>query len=146
MPRRHAPFILAATCLSLLAGGCAEYRPMVTDAFVTLGGPQARVTVAFSDGDHKALLAWHQGRSTHAGKGKKRGHNPHGDVSQLPPGIRKQLARGKGLPPGLKKQRLPNTLEQHLSPLPDGYARFRIGTDFVIMDLHANLVVDLIKT
>lgn len=144
MTPRHTAILLAAACAAVLAAGCADLQPMVTDAAgsVTLSAPHARVTVAFSSGDRAALLAWNDG---HHAKGHGHGHNPHGDASELPPGIRKQLARGKGLPPGLDRQRLPDTLEQRLSPLPDGYARFRVGTDFVIMDLRANLVVDLLR-
>ncbi|MFP3943208.1 MAG: hypothetical protein ACLFWF_04910, partial [Alphaproteobacteria bacterium] len=66
----------------------------------------------------------------------RRGYRP------LPPGIRKNLRRGKPLPPGIAKQYLPERLEERLPPLPGGYARFVVGDTLVIVDDHG-IVVDL---
>ncbi len=61
---------------------------------------------------------------------------------KLPPGHAKRLARGMPWPPGVPYSPLPEHIERQLQPLPKGYARFIAGTDVVIVDLGARLIVD----
>src|SRR4051794_3786942 len=69
----------------------------------------------------------------------------------LPPGIRKNLARGKPknlargkpLPPGIAKQRLPQSLSVRL-PVVDGHDWIRIGTELVLVGIATNLVAQVI--
>jgi hypothetical protein len=51
----------------------------------------------------------------------------------LPPGIAKNLQRGKSLPQGIAKTRLPKTLESSL-PKRSGLERYQVGPDVVAVD------------
>ncbi|MBD2187587.1 hypothetical protein H6F41_05440 [Pseudanabaena sp. FACHB-723] len=64
--------------------------------------------------------------------------------SSLPPGIRKNLARGKGLPPGIaKKVLLPRNVVSHLN-LPSNTNIIVIGSNIVVIDPISNLVLDIL--
>ncbi len=63
----------------------------------------------------------------------------------LPPGIAKNLARGKPLPPGIAKRYLPNNLVGLLpSPL-SGTNRVIIGSDIFLIELSTGLILDVIE-
>src|SRR3546814_11959923 len=53
-----------------------------------------------------------------------------GKVKELPPGIRKKLARGGAMPPGIAKQVLPDGLPRQLPPRHRSEER-RVGTECV---------------
>ena len=69
----------------------------------------------------------------------------HGYVgyAPLPPGIRKNLARGKPLPPGIAK-RFDNRLLGQL-PHYDGYEWRQVGTDVVLVTLATGLIYEIIS-
>jgi hypothetical protein len=64
-------------------------------------------------------------------------------VTTLPPGIAKNLARGKPLPPGIQKVFLPSDL---LSTLPNypGYEYLAAGKDVLLVNKTTNLVADIL--
>lgn len=66
-----------------------------------------------------------------------------GPTQSLPPGIRKNLARGKPLPPGIAK-RFDNRL---LSQLPryEGYEWQQVGTDVVLVTLATGLIYEILQ-
>lgn len=139
--------VLIAAVVALGGFGCAGYDASVRGLAGTLvlQDESTRIAIHFSDGDRRYVHDYYASHRASRGGKKGRGHNPHGNFDELPPGIRKQVAQGKGLPPGLAKKRLPDDLERRLSPLPDGYVRFRIGTDLVIMNTKTNVVVDILS-
>jgi hypothetical protein len=51
----------------------------------------------------------------------------------LPPGIRKNLARGKKLPPGIARQLPPNAMLSQLPGAPPGHEWRVCGTDLVLV-------------
>lgn len=61
----------------------------------------------------------------------------------LPPGIRKNMARGKPIPPGLAYNRLP---APYLATLPrySGYEWRGYGSDLVLVSIASNLIADVI--
>jgi hypothetical protein len=67
----------------------------------------------------------------------------HAVPDDLPPGIRKRLARGKGPPPGIAKRYLPSDLEGRL-PARSGVERRVVGTDVVLVAIATNVVLDII--
>ena len=67
-----------------------------------------------------------------------------GKVKPLPPGIRKKLARGGTLPPGIAKQVLPDGLHRQL-PARDGQDYQVVGTDVVLVDRATKVIVDVLK-
>ncbi|AJE20965.1 anti-virulence regulator CigR family protein [Azotobacter chroococcum] len=65
-----------------------------------------------------------------------------GDAQPLPPGIRKQLARGKPLPPGSARNfdsRLTSQLPRY-----DGYEWRQAGTDVVLVALATGLIYEVL--
>lgn len=65
--------------------------------------------------------------------------------SSLPPGIRKNLARGKGLPPGIaKKVLLPLNVVNHLN-LPSNTNIIVIGSNIVVFDPISNVILDILS-
>jgi len=67
-----------------------------------------------------------------------------GKVKELPPGIRKKLARGGAMPPGIAKQALPDGLHRQLPPR-DGQHYEIIGTDVVLVETATRVIVDVLK-
>lgn len=65
--------------------------------------------------------------------------------ASLPPGIARNLARGKPLPPGIARQFLPAQLDAILPPPPAGYGRFVIGEDLVLIELSSGLISDMAR-
>ncbi|MEQ8603448.1 MAG: anti-virulence regulator CigR family protein [Marivibrio sp.] len=65
--------------------------------------------------------------------------------TDLPPGIAKNVARGKPLPPGIAKRGLPSDLEGRLPPLREGLERIIVGDDVTIVEEGTRIVVDVLK-
>lgn len=62
----------------------------------------------------------------------------------LPPGIRKNLQRGKPLPPGIAKQQLDPRLVSRL-PYHEGYEWLRVGTDLVQVSISTRVINDVLN-
>jgi hypothetical protein len=61
----------------------------------------------------------------------------------LPPGIRKNLARGKPLPPGIAKKYAPAPMVSRL-PVHPGHEWRVVGTDLVLVAVATAVVVDIL--
>ena len=66
-----------------------------------------------------------------------------GGYSSLPPGIRKNLARGKPLPPGIAKKVVPGPLLGRLPQYP-GYEWRISGTDLILIAVATMVVADIL--
>jgi hypothetical protein len=64
-------------------------------------------------------------------------------VKPLPPGIAKNLARGKPLPPGIAKTRVPDAVLVQLPWRPRDYTVFLVGDRVVLLDAKG-LVADIL--
>jgi hypothetical protein len=73
---------------------------------------------------------------TGAGKQKK--------SKGLPPGIAKNLARGKPLPPGIAKQQLPQDLVRQLPPVRTGYERVVVDGRVLLVDIATQVISDVL--
>lgn len=62
----------------------------------------------------------------------------------LPPGIAKNLARGKPLPPGIAKKSVPTSMLNELPYYP-GYEWKMVGDDLVLIALSTALVTAVIN-
>jgi hypothetical protein len=64
----------------------------------------------------------------------------------LPPGLQRQLVRNGKLPPGLEKkiEPMPQAVEVHLPPLPEGRRRIVVSGNILLWDDKANVVLDII--
>ena len=65
-------------------------------------------------------------------------------ATALPPGIAKNVARGKPIPPGIAKRGVPNGLSGQLS-LPSGYELQTVGTDVVLIEAGTRIIADVLK-
>lgn len=66
-----------------------------------------------------------------------------GAVKPLPPGIAKNLERGKPLPPGIARTRVPDAVLVRLPWRPAGYTFFVVGDRVVLLD-GKGLVADIL--
>lgn len=99
-----------------------------------VGGVVAGVLLAVLTDDERRII--HDYFHDHAGN--------FGKVKPLPPGIRKKLARGGAMPPGIAKQTLPGDLYRRLPPR-DGQAYQIVGTDVVLVEVATRIIVDVLK-
>jgi hypothetical protein len=63
----------------------------------------------------------------------------------LPPGIAKNLARGKPLPPGIAKQHLPDALQSKLPPAPTGYERLVLDGRVLLVEIATQVIHDILS-
>ena len=97
------------------------------------------VSVTFSDAETRIISAWYKDhRSTKKGKRGKGGRNA------LPPGIAKNLTRGKSIPPGIAKQYLPEGLRQDLPAPPGGYERIIVGGKILLVEIATQVIHDVL--
>lgn len=101
------------------------------------GGRRARDHDARQDRDLGNILI------TAAEKALIRDHYRGQAAQSLPPGIRKKVARGKPLPPGIAKN-FPADLHGRLPPRP-GYDWRTVGPDVVLIEAATGVVVDVLK-
>jgi len=71
------------------------------------------------------------------------GTAPFGQPQGLPPGIAKNLARGKPLPPGIAKRYLPQNLQIQL-PRP-GYEWLIVDNDILLVIAATSVIVDVLQ-
>jgi len=100
---------------------------------------EVSVSAVFSKGEVDIIAQWYQdhGSRTAYGNGKKK---PKG----LPPGISKNLARGKPLPPGIAKQFLPQGLNALLPPPRDGFERVVIDGRVILVEVATRVIHDIL--
>ena len=66
-------------------------------------------------------------------------------LKSLPPGIEKNLARGKSLPPGIAKQVLPAGLLKLLPPAPRGYERILVSGKVLLVEIATQAIHDVLE-
>lgn len=69
--------------------------------------------------------------------------HPVADAQSLPPGIRRNLARGKPLPPGIAKRVAPPELASRVR-LRDGYELVEVGLDVFLVEVATNVIHDVL--
>ena len=95
------------------------------------------VQVVFSAGEIEVIGSWYTSHGSSHGKGKKKSKG-------LPPGIAKNLARGKPLPPGIARQYLPNSLRDVLPPPPKGFERIIVDGKILLVEIATRVVHDIL--
>jgi hypothetical protein len=75
----------------------------------------------------------------HNNKNKGKGKN------SLPPGIAKNLQRGKPLPPGIAKRSLPAGLLAALPPAPHGYERIIAAGKVLLVEIATQVIHDILE-
>ena len=121
-------FLLIAVVLVAAATPALAQRP---DNPGKAKGPkdQPTVRVVFVDSDRGVFRDYYR---TH-----------REGVKPLPPGIAKNLARGKPLPPGIAKTRVPDVVLVKLPWRPPGYTFFLVGDRIVLVNA-GGLIADIL--
>ena len=80
------------------------------------------------------------------GHGHEHGHGWKSEAGGLPPGIAKNLRRGKPLPPGIAGQMrpLPEALARELPPPPRGYKLVIVDGKVLLIDAATQVIHDVI--
>ena len=101
------------------------------------------VSVVFTDDEIQIIGAWYSdhGSSSHQGNGNGNGKGKH---KGLPPGIEKNLARGKPLPPGIAKRYLPDGLIKALPAPPKGYERIIVDGKVLLVEIATQVIHDVL--
>ena len=119
--------------------------PSILAALLVLLGAQLPaladfgVSVEFSEEEIRIIGAWYEEHGSRSGHGG--GKNKH---KGLPPGIAKNLARGKPLPPGIAKQQLPDGLVQALPAPPRGYDRVIVDGKVLLVEIATQVIHDIL--
>lgn len=99
-----------------------------------------KVDIVFTTEEIRIIRAHYE---SHGGKNQKgQGKNKQ---KGLPPGIAKNLQRGKPLPPGIAKRSLPHDLGLALPQVPDGYERIVVAGKILLIEIASQIVVDVLS-
>lgn len=100
---------------------------------------EAGVGVVFSKDEIKIIGTWYRdhGSTSHKAGGKNKSKG-------LPPGIAKNLARGKPLPPGIAKRYLPDELRHALPAPPHGYERIIVDGKVLLVEIATRVIHDIL--
>ena len=153
----HFPFGLVAKVAPTLAIiGAIMRTPVVPIALILLLGSGVAISadsnssgslpasfeieVVFTDEEIRIIHAHYRSQIGNEQKGN--GKQKHKD---LPPGIEKNLARGKPLPPGIAKKALPSDLVRRLPPVQDGYERIIVAGKILLIEIATQAVRDVLS-
>jgi hypothetical protein len=110
-------------------------------AIITIVAPtfagEIGVDVVITDGEASINRAYYRDQAAPR-NGKKKDHRG------LPPGIAKNLQRGKSLPPGIAKQALPASLNDLLRPPPDGFERIVLSGKVLLVEIATQVIHDVL--
>ena len=97
--------------------------------------------IKFSDLEIAAIRAYYRDQGS-----RKPGANSRGvGRKALPPGIAKNLQRGKSLPPGIAKQVLPARLTQVLPAAPKGFERLVVDGKILLVEIATQVIHDVLE-
>jgi len=97
------------------------------------------VGVVFSRDEVSIITSWYQDHGTRNNDSK--GGKQKGG---LPPGIAKNLQRGKPLPPGIAMQQLPQGLLQELPAPHPGYERVIVDGKILLVEIATRIIHDVL--
>ncbi len=98
---------------------------------------ELRVDVHFSSHETAVIREYFAANHSNKSHGKK-------GARSLPPGIEKNLQRGKALPPGIAKQALPVDLAGRLPPPANGYERIVVSGKILLVEIATQVIHDIL--
>jgi hypothetical protein len=126
-------FLLAG--LGLLASACNAHNPAATTSPAMNVVQAPVVSTSLTDAHVKMIRDYYAGSSPDNGKGKKNG---------LPPGIAKNLQRGKPLPPGIAKQYLPQDLLVRLPRAGSGLEYVVVAGKLLLVEVATQVIREVL--
>lgn len=134
--------IIAVVGAGCVLAGCSTYSsapPVRGTATVSVG---AVASVSLSTEQERLVREHFAGSSAGTdGNGNGRGR---GRAGGLPPGIEKNLARGKPLPPGIARQYLPSSLTGRLPVLPSGFDYLVAAGKLLVVEAATQMVREVL--
>jgi len=128
-------FVVVGACTSFSSSPPESSRP----AAATRPAVTVRPVAVFSlSAEDAAAIRAYYGASV-GGRGNGRGRN-----GGLPPGIEKNLARGKSLPPGIAKQYLPPDLLRWLPPPARGMEYVVVAGKLLLVEIATQVIHDVL--
>ena len=106
--------------------------------FVPSSATEVGVSVVFTDGEASIIRAYYRDQRAPQKKKNKKARG-------LPPGIAKNLQRGKVLPPGIAKQALPIGLADLLPPPPHGFERVVLSGKVLLVEVATQVIHDVLE-
>ena len=103
---------------------------------------EAGIDVTFSNGEVSIIRAYYR---DHAGSHDSKNNGKNKGKKALPPGIAKNLERGKRLPPGIAKQVLPSGLISQLPPPPKGFERIELSGKVLLVEIATQVIHDVLE-
>ena len=97
------------------------------------------IQVVFTAGEASLIRAYYQDHGVPQVRNKK------GKKKGLPPGIARNLQRGKPLPPGIAKQVLPAGLIHLLPPPPHGFERVVLSGKILLVEVATQVIHDVLE-
>lgn len=127
--------IIFLTGLGLFLSACSVYGTSgQTDAGTTTAQVPV-VSVSLTEADISMIRAYYAHANPGKGPGRKGG---------LPPGIAKNLQRGKPLPPGIAKQYLPQDLLVRLPRAGDGLEYLVVAGKLLLVEIATQIVREIL--
>ena len=111
---------------------------LLSASFLNVNAATVGVEVTFSIDEAATIRAYFGDEHDKSGK-KNKGQKA------LPPGIEKNLARGKALPPGIAKQVLPADLSRLLPPPPSGFERIMVSGRVLLVEIATQVIHDVLE-
>lgn len=137
-----ATFALSlAACSTYPAGSRARTVQLAPSAHVSATAAIGSVSVTITAEQAAAIRAYYGRPGSGPGRGRGRGRGRSG---ALPPGIAKNLERGKPLPPGIAAQHLPRELLVRLPRPADGLEYLVVAGKLLLVDTATQLVHDVL--
>ena len=119
---------------------CALLAVFILALCVPSNAGEIGIQVGFSDGEISIISAYYRDHGT------ARARNGKGKGSKgLPPGIAKNLQRGKPLPPGIAKQVLPSGLIGLLPSPPKGFERIEVAGKILLVEIATQVIHDVLE-
>jgi Ni/Co efflux regulator RcnB len=122
---------------------CLTAALLLLLASVSAVSAEAGVSVEFSDREISVIRAYYREQAVDD-SGKGNGRKGKGKNS-LPPGIAKNLQRGKALPPGIAKNHLPGGLVAMLPAPPRGFERLEIDGRVLLVEVATQVIHDVLS-
>lgn len=126
-------FLLAG--LGLLTSACGVYAPPTQAGSGTSAHHAAVASGSLSAADIGLIQAYYADASPAYGKGQN---------GRLPPGIAKNLQRGKPLPPGIAKQHLPSELLIQLPPAGEGLEYVIVAGKLLLVEIATQIFREIL--
>lgn len=119
--------------------------PVAADAVpIQFSARQRELIVAFARDQARTEIAAAEATRSGDRYAAKPGHDA-GKHQRLPPGIAKNLARGKPVPPGIAMTRLPLKLARTLPPVPKGHEIVVVDGRVLLIDAATRRIRDKLE-